>query len=112
MIQQDQTKPIEISGWAHGEGNKGTQVVKVELSFDQGQTWHEAHDYIKENKEPGKKVFSWTLWKYNFLPNFDKSDTPHEVNVIVRATANDGEIQNTKMEDMYNIRGIMNNVPH
>lgn len=56
---------LEISGWAHGHGEKGTQAVKVEISIDDGKTWLEAQDYIKEDKEPGKKVFSWTLWKYN-----------------------------------------------
>ena len=111
-VVQDPSKPMEISGWAHGDGNKGTQVVKVELSFDEGQTWQEAHDYIKEDKEKGKKVFSWTLWKYNYTPNFEKADRFHSVSVMIRATASDGEVQDKTIEEMYNIRGLMNNVPH
>ena len=67
-ILYDGKGPIEISGWATGDGAKGTQIEKVEVSFDEGETWHEAHDYIKEQKEQGKKVFSWTLWKYNLTP--------------------------------------------
>ena len=47
-ILYDGQGPIEISGWATGDGTKGTQVVKVEVSFDEGKTWEEAHDYIKE----------------------------------------------------------------
>ena len=33
-LSYDPQKPIEISGWAIGNGIKGTQVVKVEVSFD------------------------------------------------------------------------------
>ena len=77
-----------------------------------GTTWTDAHSYIKEDKELGRKVFSWTLWKYNYTPDFKKSDKPHKVTVLARATDNNGKVQNGKLEDMYNIRGLMNNAPH
>ena len=34
------------------------------MRFNDETEWVDASDYIKENKEEGKKVFSWTLWKY------------------------------------------------
>jgi hypothetical protein len=55
---------IEIKGWAHGDGTEGTQATKVEISTDGGNSWHNAHELVMEDKPPGKKVFSWTLWKY------------------------------------------------
>lgn len=33
---------IEIKGWAIGDGLTGGKIKKVELSFDDGQTWKEA----------------------------------------------------------------------
>ena len=44
---------------------KGSRVAKVELSFDQGQSWKQAEIWAKEgSKDEGAKVFSWSLWKY------------------------------------------------
>jgi len=48
----------------------------------------DAHDYIKENKAPNSKVFSWTLWKYDMGP--EKVTADGSVKVKVRAIANDG----------------------
>ena len=41
----------------------------------------------------------------------DKSrvGTNGKVRVECRAVASDGEVQNARIEDMYNVRGIMNN---
>lgn len=46
-------KDLLIKGWAFGNLMKGTQVTKVEVSFDQGKTWKEAEIWAQENKEPG-----------------------------------------------------------
>lgn len=54
---------LEIKGWAHGEGNEGTQATRVEVSIDGGQTWRDADEYVMEEKPAGQKVWSWTLWK-------------------------------------------------
>ena len=62
---------------------------------------------MKEEKAPGKKVFSWTLWKYDM--DSSKVGADGTVNVVCRAIGSDGEVQDTKIEDMYNVRGIMNN---
>ena len=89
---------VVISGWAHGNGLKGTQAVKVELSFDEGETWTEAHEYLKENKAEGKKVFSWTLWKYTHALPADSPTESREISVHVRAVGSDGEVQETKLD--------------
>jgi len=39
----------------------------------------------------------------------DKVGTDGKVSVEVRCIGNDGEVQDSKIEDMYNVRGIMNN---
>jgi hypothetical protein len=43
------------------------------------------------------------------LNKFKKGD---EVTVQVRAIASDGQVQNSTLQDLYNIRGICNNANH
>ena len=62
---------------------------------------------MKEDKAEGLKVFSWTLWRYK-MPR-SKANADGTVNLEVRAIGNDGEVQDASIEDMYNVRGIMNN---
>jgi len=81
-------------------------VTRIQLRFN-GGAWEDAHDYLKEEKAPGLKVFSWTLWRYK-MP-LDKVAADGTVSVEVRAIGSDGEVQDSKIEDMYNVRGIMNN---
>ena len=81
---------VQISGWAHGNGETGNQVVKVQLRFNDETEWVDASDYIKENKEEGKKVFSWTLWKYEMDKSKVQSDG--SVRVECRAVGSDGEV--------------------
>ena len=81
--------------------------MKVQLMFNEDGNWHDCHDYIKEDKAPGKKVFSWTLWKYDMGPEMVKPDG--SVEVKCRAIGSDGEVQDATIDQMYNVRGIMNN---
>ena len=64
----------------------------MEISFDQGKTWEriDRKNLTKENKAGGKKVFSWTLWKYSLETSKIKGN---EVDVMVRAIGSDGEVQ-------------------
>lgn len=97
---------VEISGWAHGNGETGNQVTRVQLRFDGGE-WTDAHEYMKEDKEAGLKVFSWTLWRFRMPLSYVSA--AGKVSVEVRAIGSDGEVQESSIEDMYNVRGIMNN---
>ena len=70
-----------------------------------------AHKYMKEKKGPNAKVFSWTLWKYDMDPSKVVPAADGSIKVQVRAVGNNGEIQESRLEDMYNVRGLMNNAP-
>lgn len=61
-----------------------------------------------EDKPDGKKVFSWTLWKYNL----DTSRTRGDIQVQVRAVDSKGNVQDGEISKLYNLRGILNNAPH
>ena len=64
-----------------------------------------------EDKKPGQKVFSWTLWKYDIdlsgLKEGENTPSP-----MVRAISNDGKVQDGEWKDQFNARGILNNTPH
>jgi len=71
--------PIEVKGMAYG-GDRGTS--RVELSFDDGETWDEAKiDY------PGTKL-AWALWSFDWRP-----DDADDYTLIVRATDGEGAVQ-------------------
>ena len=102
---------VYLKGYAYGDGNKGTQASRVQLSFDDGESWIEVpeENLVKEKKAPNKKVFSWTLWRFKLDTSQLKGDS---VTVMVRAIGSDGEVQQYDIRDLYNIRGIMNNSHH
>jgi len=71
--------PIEVKGMAYG-GDRGTS--RVELSFDDGETWDEAKiDY------PGTKL-TWALWSFDWRP-----DDADDYTLVVRATDGEGAVQ-------------------
>ena len=79
----------------------------MQLQFNGEGPWEDAHRYLKEDKRPGAKVFSWTLWSYDMDPS--KATADGSVKVKVRAIGSNGEVQENRIEDLYNVRGILNN---
>ena len=78
-------EPAELRGMAFG-GDKG--ISKVEVSFDEGQTWTDA-----PITAPGTLI-SWSLWTYRWTP-----ETPGEFAALVRATNMKGELQIATFRD-------------
>lgn len=75
------TFPIEVKGIAYG-GDRG--VSKVELSFDDGETWDDADIYYAGGD------LAWSLWNAHdgWLP-----EAEGEYTIVVRATDGEGEVQ-------------------
>ena len=61
-------------------GDRG--ISRVELSVDDGQTWHEA-----KITYPGTKL-SWALWSYDWQPA-----GVNNYSLVVRATDGNGKLQ-------------------
>jgi DMSO/TMAO reductase YedYZ molybdopterin-dependent catalytic subunit len=72
-------KPIEVKGVAYG-GDRG--ISRVELSFDDGDTWNGADIYYNGGQ------LAWSLWKYDWQPE-DQDD----YTLVVRATDGQGRVQ-------------------
>jgi len=73
------TAPIEVKGIAFG-GDRG--ISRVELSFDDGQTWRDAEIYYSGGN------LAWSLWKAQWTPAAT-GDYP----LLVRATDGEGNVQ-------------------
>jgi DMSO/TMAO reductase YedYZ molybdopterin-dependent catalytic subunit len=73
------TAPIEVKGIAFG-GDRG--ISRVEISFDDGQTWSDAEIYYSGGN------LAWSLWKAQWTPAA-MGDYP----LLVRATDGEGDLQ-------------------
>lgn len=107
---------IRIKGWAFG--TYGSEINKIELSFDEGETWKPVDDK-KFDVNPDGKIFGWTKWHYDlslkdYLNKADKNKKIEsvDVSVWVRAFDKDGNEQPIDNSENFNFRGIMNNSYH
>ena len=73
------TAPIEVKGIAYG-GDRG--ISRVEVSFDDGQTWSDAEIYYAGGN------LAWSLWKAQWSPS-----AAGDYALVVRATDGDGDVQ-------------------
>ena len=73
------TRPIEVKGIAYG-GDRG--ISRVELSFDDGQTWSDAEIYYSGGN------LSWSLWKVPWTPA-----AVGDYALVVRAADGEGDVQ-------------------
>jgi len=73
------TAPIEVKGIAFG-GDRG--ISRVELSFDDGQTWNDAEIYYSGGD------LAWSLWKAQWTPA-----AARDYSLVVRATDGEGDVQ-------------------
>jgi DMSO/TMAO reductase YedYZ molybdopterin-dependent catalytic subunit len=73
--------PIEVKGIAYG-GDRG--ISRVELSFDDGETWDDADIYYAGGD------LAWSLWSAHdgWMP-----DKPGDYTLVVRATDGEGAVQ-------------------
>jgi DMSO/TMAO reductase YedYZ molybdopterin-dependent catalytic subunit len=71
--------PIEVKGIAYG-GDRG--ISRVELSFDDGNSWREAEIYYSGGD------LAWSLWKTEWMP-----DAARDYTLVVRATDGEGDVQ-------------------
>jgi len=71
---------IEVKGMAYG-GDRG--ISRVELSFDDGETWGDAEIYYASGR------LAWSLWKLRdgWMPN-----EPADHTIVVRATDGVGDV--------------------
>ncbi|XP_045468977.1 sulfite oxidase-like isoform X1 [Harmonia axyridis] len=96
---------ITAKGYAWSGG--GQEIVRVDVSCDGGKTWHVAKfDFHDANKSP--QHWSWTLWSCD-LP---VPKGTNKMEIIVKAVDSSYNTQPELFENIWNLRGVLNNAYH
>jgi hypothetical protein len=68
--------------------------------------------HTEEKPTEFPKIWSWSLWAYELDITQMRKAGVKEVEVMARVITSDGFVQNGKVEDQFNVRGILNTSPH
>ncbi|XP_073998352.1 sulfite oxidase isoform X2 [Rhodnius prolixus] len=104
-VDEDEDK-IPVKGYAWSGG--GRAIIRVDLTCDGGATWHTAKLNVGNERKPGEHVWSWTLWEAE-LPLPKDAD---EVVISVKAVDSSYNTQPESFENIWNLRGVLNNAYH
>lgn len=105
VIKEGQAR---IAGYALSGGGRG--IERVDVSADGGKTWVEAHRYQKDNVAyvsdgPQSDKWAWVLFEATL-------DVPANPEIVVKAVDSAANVQPEKVEDIWNLRGILNTSWH
>ena len=66
----------------------------------------------KENKAPGKRVFSWILWELKIIALEVMDPATGKIRVTAKCTDSEGTTQDKTIQEILNLKGLLNNSPH
>ena len=92
----EKNNPVIIEGYAYSGG--GREIVRVDISKDNGKTWDQAELVEAENK--GSKMWCWKQWRY-CIPAAEFS----HCTLAVKATDEAYNTQPETYDSIYNVRG-------
>lgn len=97
-----------IAGYAVSGGGRG--IERVDISVDGGKTWVEAHrcqksnvPYVSDGAQSDK--WAWVLFEATL-------DIPANAEIVAKAVDSAANIQPENVEDIWNLRGILNTSWH
>lgn len=93
-----------ILGYAWSGG--GEKIVRVDVTCDEGKSWHTAA--LDQSKKTPPQHYSWTLWSVK-LPI---SHGTKQVEVWAKAVDSRYNSQPETFENIWNLRGVLNNAYH
>lgn len=99
---------ITVSGYAASGGGRG--IERVDISPDGGKTWVEASRYQKAgvpyiSEHHSSDKWAWVLFEVTL-------DIPHTTEIVAKAVDSAANVQPEKVEDIWNLRGILNTSWH
>ncbi|KAL3425158.1 oxidoreductase molybdopterin binding domain-containing protein [Phlyctema vagabunda] len=95
------SRPMAIEGYAYSGG--GREIVRVDISMDNGETWDQAELLDDATQAKGSKAWCWKRWRYTGNPNPDA--VVDKTTVLVKATDEAYNTQPENYRDIYNARG-------
>ncbi|KAK0173064.1 hypothetical protein PV328_006317 [Microctonus aethiopoides] len=97
---------ICVKGYAWSGG--GNKIIRVDLTIDQGKTWHVAEHMIQDKNAKDGRHWAWTLWTAN-IPVDSKLN---EVEIWAKAVDASYNVQPENFENIWNLRGLLCNAYH
>ncbi|XP_062151631.1 sulfite oxidase isoform X2 [Alnus glutinosa] len=99
---------IKVSGYAASGGGRG--IERVDLSVDGGKTWMEASRYQKTGipyitDDISSDKWAWVLFEATI-------DVTHSTEIVAKAVDIAANVQPERVEDIWNLRGILNTSWH
>jgi len=99
---------IKVSGYASSGGGRG--IERVDVSVDGGQTWMEASRYQRTGipyiaGDISSDKWAWVLFEVTV-------DVMHSTEIVAKAVDVAANVQPEKVQDIWNLRGILNTSWH
>ncbi|XP_004518817.1 probable sulfite oxidase, mitochondrial [Ceratitis capitata] len=96
---------LTVHGYAWSGG--GRRIVRVDLTIDQGKTWHVAE--LQQEDHPDGRHYGWSLWTVR-IPI--ENTTSSEVEIWAKAVDSAYNVQPENFENIWNLRGVLANAYH
>ncbi|KAE8652262.1 hypothetical protein Csa_022470 [Cucumis sativus] len=106
----DRIKPgkVTVSGYAVAGGGRG--IERVDISIDGGKNWIEATRYQKIGVAYVADSLSSYKWAWVFFEI--TVDIQRNTEIVAKAVDSAANVQPEKVEEIWNVRGILNNSWH
>lgn len=99
---------IIVKGYAVSGGGRG--IERVDISVNDGETWIEATRYQKEcvpyvSDDSSSDKWAWVLFEAEV-------NLSHNATIVAKAVDSSASVQPENVEDIWNLRGVLNNSWH
>lgn len=95
---------VELKGYAWSGG--GNRIVRVDITTDEGKTWHVAD--LEQTEDANGRHWGWSLWTIK-VP-VDKNSK--ETTIWAKAVDSNYNVQPETFENIFNFRGVLSNAYH
>jgi sulfite oxidase len=102
---------VEVQGYAFSGG--GRRIVRVDVSADEGRTWHQAE--LLKDETMGSKSWAWTRWRWAVpWKVLEEAEGPKagKRGFVVKAVDEVYNTQPERYEPQWNFRGNLTNAWH
>lgn len=93
-------------GYAWSGG--GRKIIRVDVTNDQGETWHTANLDAEDNNAKIGRYWSWTLWSVDLPVKKELK----EMEIWTKAVDASYNIQPESIKNIWNLRGFLCNAYH